>query len=65
MNQNHFVKMDINDLDDDGPPELISVEPDIVDDSARPKSPTDIKLPRVPITIVTGIHSCGLMTIQY
>lgn len=49
--------MNIHDLDEDGPPELVSIEPDTADDSARPKSPADIKLPRVPITIVTGIHS--------
>ncbi|WEW59602.1 hypothetical protein PRK78_005076 [Emydomyces testavorans] len=52
--------MDIDDLDEDGPPELVSLEPDI---SERPKSPTDVKLPRVPITIVTGYLGAGKTTL--
>ncbi|EEP77556.1 hypothetical protein UREG_02405 [Uncinocarpus reesii 1704] len=46
-----LVEMDINELDEDGPPELVSIEQ--LDTSERPKSPTDVDLPRVPITIVT------------
>lgn len=46
--------MEANNLDDDGPPELVSVESDSesVDLS---KSPTDRNFPKVPISIVTGI----------
>ncbi|QVM09783.1 hypothetical protein D8B26_004443 [Coccidioides posadasii str. Silveira] len=52
--------MDINELDEDGPPELVSIEPDT---SQRPKSPTDLNLPRVPITIVTGYLGAGKTTL--
>ena len=46
--------MDVNDIGDDLPPQLVDVSAPSAEE-ARPKSPSEQTFPRVPITIVTGI----------
>ena len=45
--------MDVNDIDDDLPPQLVDVSAPALAEE-RPMSPSEQTHPRVPITIVTG-----------
>lgn len=45
--------MDIRDDHEGGPPELVDV--DVLEEESVPKSPTEQKPKKVPITIVTGM----------
>lgn len=47
--------MDSNDLDDDAP-QLVDVSAPALTEVERPMSPSELKFPRVPITIVTGMY---------
>ncbi|PGH29342.1 CCR4-NOT transcription complex subunit 2 [[Emmonsia] crescens] len=53
--------MDFKDSDEEGPPELIDV--DSLEEEAAAKSPTEQKLNKVPITIVTGYLGAGKTTL--
>ncbi|PGG97491.1 CCR4-NOT transcription complex subunit 2 [Blastomyces parvus] len=53
--------MDFRDDDEEGPPELVDV--DSLEDERAAKSPTDRKLKKVPITIVTGYLGAGKTTL--
>lgn len=57
--------MDFKDSDEEGPPELIDV--DSLEEEAAAKSPTEQKLNKVPITIVTGMCfvGCGVLSDKY
>lgn len=49
--------MNSNDFDDDAPPQLVDVSaPAQPVEAERAMSPSELKLPRVPITIVTGVY---------
>lgn len=51
----YILAMDSNDLDDDAP-QLVDVSAPALTEVERPMSPSELKFPRVPITIVTGMY---------